>query len=76
MSAEEIKVTQSLKKLFASASDIFVDPSTKECEVKISVDDFQGEIREKLIEDGIHFRMVDFWDNYPFKYIFEYQARD
>ncbi len=76
MSAEEIKVSQSLKKLFTSASDIFVDPITKECEVKISVDEFKGEITEKLIEDGIHFQMVDFWDNYPFKYIFQYHARD
>lgn len=75
MSAEVIKVSESLRRLFTTASDIFVDPRTKECEVKISVDEFQGEIREKLFENGIHFQMVDFWDNYPFKYVFQYQAK-
>jgi hypothetical protein len=66
-------VTQCLKNLFASASDIFVDPKTKECEVKISVEDFRGDITEQLFDSGYGFRMIDYWDNLPFKYIFEYR---
>jgi hypothetical protein len=75
MSTEENNVRYSLKKLFNSASDIFVDSDTKVCEVKISVDEFQGELREVLIDSGIRFQMVDFWDNYPFKYVFQYHTK-
>jgi hypothetical protein len=66
-------VTQALKNLFSSASDIFVDPNTKECEVKISVEDFRGDISEQLFDSGFGFKVIDYWDNLPFKYIFEYR---
>jgi len=66
-------VTQALKNLFSSASDIFVDPNTKECEVKISVEDFRGDITEQLFDSGFGFKVIDYWDNLPFKYIFEYR---
>jgi hypothetical protein len=65
-------VTNSLKSLFSSASDIYVDVKSRECELKVSVDDFRGEISGRLFENGISFEMVDFWDNFPYKYIFQY----
>jgi hypothetical protein len=74
MNAEVNKVTNSLKKLFESASDIYVDTENKECEAKISVDEFQGEITNKLYEGGVQFIMVDYWDTLPFKYVFQYRT--
>lgn len=73
MNAEVEKVTDSLKKLFVTASDIYVDTENKECEAKISVDEFRGDITEKLFEGGVQFTMVDYWDTLPFKYVFEYR---
>lgn len=73
MNEETTLVTNSLKKLFSSASDIYVDTETKECEAKISVDEFRGEISGRLFESGVQFTMVDYWDTLPFKYIFEYK---
>ena len=75
MNTEATKVSDSLRKLFPTASNIFVDTQNKECEVHISVDDFRGIINEKLFEDGVQFLMIDYWDNLPFKYIFEYKTR-
>ena len=72
MDSEISKVEQSLRKSFASASNIFVDPETKECEVTISVDDYEGEIKGHLIENGVKLKMVDYCDVYPFKYVFNY----
>ncbi len=72
METEASKVSQSLKKLFLSASDVYVDTESKECEAKISVDEFRGEITERLFESGFQFVMVDYWDTYPFKYVFHY----
>jgi hypothetical protein len=72
MESEVIRVTDSLKKLFLTASDIYVDTENKECEAKISVDEFRGEITERLYESGFQFLMVDYWDTYPFKYVFQY----
>lgn len=74
MTAEETKVRNSLRKLFESASNIYVDTKTKECEARISVDEFRGEITEKLFEDGVQFIMVDYWDTLPFKYVFQYRT--
>jgi hypothetical protein len=74
MDTEKSRVTASLKKLFESASDIYVDTLNKECEAKISVDEFQGEISERLFEGGVQFMMVDYWDTYPFKYVFQYRT--
>lgn len=73
MNAEETRVTDSLRKLFVTASDIYVDTKNKECEAKISVDEFRGEITEKLFESGVQFTMVDYWDTLPFKYVFQYR---
>lgn len=75
MNEEANKVASSLKKLFVSASDIYVDTKNKECEVKISVDEFKGEITERLIESGVQFWMIDYWDTLPFKYVFKYRAK-
>jgi len=75
MSTESTTVAESLKKLFHTAYDIYVNTATKECEAKISVDEFQGEITEKLYQDGVQFIMVDYWDSLPFKYVFEYKVR-
>jgi hypothetical protein len=65
-------VTNALKNLFSSASDIYVDTAYRECELKVSAEDFQGEISSCLFENEIRFEMVDFWDNYPYKYVFGY----
>lgn len=70
---EKDKVTGSLKKMFPSAYNIFVDEKVKYCEISISVDDFQGTIGHKFTENGIQFEMIDYWDNYPFKYVFSYR---
>ena len=75
MDTESSKVINSLKKLFPTAYDIYVDTENKECEAKISVDEFQGEITERLFQDGVQFVMVDYWDTLPFKYVFQYKAR-
>ncbi len=72
MKTEIKQVEGCLKNLFETASDIFVDTQTKECEVKISVDDYQGEIDHTLIENKIRLKMVDYCDTYPFKYVFSY----
>jgi hypothetical protein len=73
METEKTVIESGLRSLFATASDIFIDPSIKECEVKISVDEFQGEILGNLYESGIRFNMVDYCDTYPFKYVFSYK---
>lgn len=65
-------VTDSLKNLFSSASDIYIDTENRECELKVSADDYEGEITQRIFENGIRFEMVDFWDNLPYKYIFQY----
>lgn len=70
---EKDKVTGSLKKMFPSAYNIFVDEKVKYCEISISVDDFQGTIGQKFTKNGIQFEMIDYWDNYPFKYVFSYR---
>jgi len=74
MDTEKTKVTNSLKKLFTTASDVYVDTVNKECEAKISVDEFRGDITERLIESGVQFWMVDYWDTLPFKYVFRYRV--
>jgi hypothetical protein len=63
----------SLKKFFPSGYNIFVDTETKECEVYVSVDDYQGELETLVGDNGVKFNMVDLCDDYPFKYIFQYQ---
>ncbi len=74
MDTETTKVTNSLKKLFTTAFDIYVDTENKECETKIAVDEFRGDITERLIESGVQFWMVDYWDTLPFKYVFRYRV--
>ena len=73
METEVKKVESCLRKIFLSASDIYVDPMTKECEVKVSVDEYEGEIDHHIIEDKIKLKMVDFNDTFPYKYVFSYK---
>lgn len=74
MEQEENMVVKCLKNTFPSASDIFVDTTLKECEVKVSVDDYQGEIPGKISDNGIILEMVDFCDVFPYKYVFSYHT--
>ena len=74
--SETEQVTDALRKVFITASDIFVDPDTKECEAKISVDEFRGDITERLFADGVQFKVIDYWDTYPFKYVLQYRTND
>lgn len=72
----EIKqVSKGLQGLFASAADIYINTDLKECEVQISVDEFRGEISERLVDSNVHFFMVDYWDTYPYKYVFSYKLK-
>lgn len=72
MEKEITKVKECLQRTFKSASDIFIDPSSGECEVKVSVDEFEGEISRRLFSNGVKLSMVDYNDTYPFKYVFSY----
>jgi hypothetical protein len=73
----EIKqVEQSLRRAFATATDIYIDPVSKECEVTVSIDDFQGELLGHLFENGVSLKMVDYCDVYPFKYVFNYFVKE
>ena len=72
---ERKKVEESLRKSFDSASNIYVDTDSKECEVTISIDDYQGEIKGKLFENGVSLEMIDYCDVYPFKYVFGYKLK-
>lgn len=70
---EQVKIKKSLKKLFPSALQIFVDTSLKECSVLITIDDYDGQIEGYLFQDEIVYQMVDYNDIVPFKYVFSYQ---
>jgi hypothetical protein len=72
MESEILRVTKCLKSTFVSASDIFVDTFLQECEVKVSVDEFEGEIDRRIFGNGVKLDMVDFNDIYPYKYVFSY----
>jgi hypothetical protein len=76
MNSEILLVEQSLRRVFSTASDIYIDPVSKECEVTVSIDDFQGEIEGNLFENGVFFKMVDYCDIYPFKYVFNYKVKE
>lgn len=69
---EKQQVIKSLKTLFPSAQNVFVDLNSKSCEITVDVEEFRGAISEKLVEKGLKFEMIDYWDIYPFKYIFSY----
>ncbi len=75
MTTENIQIEQSLRLAFPTASDIYIDHNTKECEVTVSIDDFQGEIDGHLYENGVVLKMVDYCDEYPFKYVFRYKVK-
>jgi hypothetical protein len=75
MKTEIERVEKSLKEAFQSASNIFVDPHTQECEVFISVDEYQGELNGTILTNGVSLKMVDYCDTYPFKYIFNYSLK-
>lgn len=75
MATEIEQVEHGLRMAFASASNIYVDTNTSECEVFISVDDFQGEIDSTIYTEGVYLKMVDYCDTYPYKYIFNYSLK-
>lgn len=75
MEQEIQQVSRGLSGLFTSASDIFIDTDLKECEVKVSVDDFRGEIDERLVDSHVHYFMVDYCDTFPYKYVFSYKLK-
>ncbi|MBN3034705.1 MAG: hypothetical protein JW861_03910 [Bacteroidales bacterium] len=68
-------VRKCLRESFRTASDIFVDTTTRECEVTISVDEYQGELPGYLVAGDVVLSMVDFCDTFPFKYVFSYALR-
>jgi hypothetical protein len=72
MEAEKNSVYKCIRGTFTSASDIFIDTSIQECEVKVSVDEFEGEINRKIMGNGVKLLMVDYSDVYPYKYVFSY----
>lgn len=74
MTTENNQIEQSLRQAFPTASDIYIDQVTKECEVTVSIDDFQGELYGQLYENGVVLKMVDYCDEYPFKYVFSYKV--
>jgi len=72
MEAVENSVYKCIRGTFTSASDIFIDTNAQECEVKVSVDEFEGEINRKIMGNGVKLLMVDYSDVYPYKYVFSY----
>ena len=76
MEMEISQVDKSLRDCFESASNIYVDPANNECEVTVSIDDFQGEIDERLFENGVFLSMIDYCDVYPYKYVFNYTIKE
>ncbi len=75
MTTEKQQISKVLRKLFESASDIYVDTKIKECEVRVDIDEFQGEINGRLHEGNVWLEMVDYIDIYPYKYVFSYKTR-
>ena len=74
MNSESDKVKQTLKNNFTSASNIYVDQGTKECEVTLEMDDYDGELEGYLVGNGVQLKMIDYSDKYPFKYVFSYKV--
>ncbi len=72
---EQQKVINALRKVFTSASDIYVDTQLKECEVRVDIAEFIGEISHVIHEGDISLRMEDYNDILPFKYVFSYRCR-
>jgi hypothetical protein len=72
MEVEKNSVYKCIQGTFTSASDIFIDTSIQECEVTVSVDEFEGEINRKIMGNGVKLLMVDYSDVYPYKYVFSY----
>jgi hypothetical protein len=72
METEENNVYKCIRGTFTTASDIFIDTNAQECEVKVSVDEFEGEINRKIMGNGVKLLMVDYSDIYPYKYVFSY----
>ena len=72
MHAEIPQVEKCLRQAFSSANDIFIDPLSKECETKISVDEYEGEFDHYIIRNKVRLKLIDYNDTYPFKYVFSY----
>lgn len=73
LETEQLEVEKRLRNLFASANDIYIDPIMKECEVKVDVEEFNGQIKREIFEDSISLVMVDYSDIFPYKYVFQYR---
>ncbi|HPE55902.1 MAG TPA: hypothetical protein PK904_05870 [Bacteroidales bacterium] len=69
---EKEQVEHALRSAFSSASQIYVDTVNHECEVYVSVDEFIGEISQTILSDSVYFKMVDYCDTLPYKYVFNY----
>jgi hypothetical protein len=76
MNSDLFKIEKILKLTFKSASNIYIDAETQECEVTLSVDDYHGELDGYLVGDGVSLKMVDYCDVYPYKYVFSFKATD
>lgn len=74
MTAEKLQVEKCLRQAFSSANDIFIDPQSKECEAKISVDEYEGEFDHFIISNKVKLKLIDYNDTYPFKYVFSYKT--
>lgn len=74
MESELTDVANILKFSFKSASNIYIDQDTKECEVTLDVDDYHGELDGYLVGNGVALKMIDYSDVYPFKYVFSYKS--
>ncbi|MBN2174931.1 MAG: hypothetical protein JW731_12425 [Bacteroidales bacterium] len=70
------QVVKTLKTVFQTASNIYVDPEARECEVTISIDEYQGELKDFFVENGVQLKMIDYCDVYPFKYVFSFNLKD
>jgi hypothetical protein len=76
MESELFNVINILRLSFKSASNIYIDPNTKVCEVTLEVDDYHGELEGYLVGNGVSLKMIDYSDIYPFKYVFSYKSDD
>ena len=76
MNSEISKVKALLKNSFQSASNIYVDTFNKECEVSVSIDEYQGVINDFIVDSNVRLQMIDYSDIYPFKYVFYYKIKN
>lgn len=76
MESELNMVKNILRYSFKTASNIYIDRDTKECEVTLDMDEYHGELDGYIVGNGVSLRMIDYSDIYPFKYAFSYRLSD